>query len=278
MARAFVLLLLAIAVCAPCCRAGTQTNVGAPAKAEHCVETEGVAAMGDERSRKQTEDLALDDAKRRAAQRAATYIRSETKGEDYQVKSDVLEAYSNAVVKVLEVVSQGWYKDPDLGECFKVRIRAEVTPDEQGMADAARQATPGDPADPIHVRLWSDRGCSADKTRVYLWASELRDIRLRYRDARGKAVLVQPNPDRRDSYFYGRSVYEVPSGLDHFDLLVSSPSAPEKVTLHAGGSTSGARYVVKAKPEVEASVIRVVRDGSGWSTDAQRTHELVTSR
>jgi len=89
--------------------------------------------MGEDKSRKQTKREALTDAKRKAVEYALTYIKSESKTKNFQLEKDIVEAYSKADVKVLETKELGWYRDEYAGDCFKLMIKAEVVPDEQGM-------------------------------------------------------------------------------------------------------------------------------------------------
>jgi hypothetical protein len=97
-------------------------------------EASGYSCMGDEKSKKQTEDDAMTNAKKNAAEYTSTYITSETQVKNYELQKDIVTAYTNAEVSVIEDVDKGWYKDPSAGDCYKIRIKAEVTPDEVAMA------------------------------------------------------------------------------------------------------------------------------------------------
>ena len=59
-------------------------------------EAEGYSCMGDEKSRKQTEQAAMIDAKKNAAEYTSTYIKSETQVKDFALQKDIVAAYSNA--------------------------------------------------------------------------------------------------------------------------------------------------------------------------------------
>ncbi|MFI4962890.1 MAG: hypothetical protein ACHP6H_03435, partial [Legionellales bacterium] len=69
-------------------------------------------------------------------------IKSETQVKDYALQKDLVSAYANADVKVIEDLEKGWYKDPSSGDCYKIKIKAEVTPDEKAM-EKLSQATAG---------------------------------------------------------------------------------------------------------------------------------------
>ncbi|HYA86726.1 MAG TPA: hypothetical protein VEI57_06660 [Nitrospirota bacterium] len=105
-------------------------------------EADGYSCMGDDKSRKQTEQAAMIDAKKNAAEYTSTYIKSETQVKDFALQKDLVSAYTNAEVKVIEDLEKGWYKDPSSGACYKIKIKAEVTPDEKAM-EKLSQATAG---------------------------------------------------------------------------------------------------------------------------------------
>lgn len=93
------------------------------------IEAEGYACMGADFSRKQAEQVAIADSKRNAAEAALTHIRSETVVQNSELQDDLITAYSKAQVKLLEVLDKSWYKDISAGDCFKIKIKAEVLPD-----------------------------------------------------------------------------------------------------------------------------------------------------
>ena len=96
-------------------------------------DAEGYSCMGDDKSRKQTEQAAMVDAKKNAAEYTCTYIETETQVKDFALQKDIVSAYTNAEVTVLEDLEKDWYKDPSAGDCYKIKIKAEVTPDQQAM-------------------------------------------------------------------------------------------------------------------------------------------------
>jgi ankyrin repeat protein len=85
--------------------------------------------MGEDKSRKQTEQAAMAEAKKKAVESVSTHVRSETEVKDFQLEKDLVSAYANAEVKVIQELEKGWYKDPSLGDCYRIRIKAEVFPD-----------------------------------------------------------------------------------------------------------------------------------------------------
>lgn len=97
------------------------------------VESDGLSCMGYDKSRKQTEEEALASAKKKAVEHAATYIKSERRLKNFELEKDLVEAYSNATVKVIQEVNKNRYRDATLGDCCQVKIKAEAIPDNEAM-------------------------------------------------------------------------------------------------------------------------------------------------
>jgi len=205
-------------------------------------EAEGQACMGEDKSRKQTENEAYADTKRKAAENAATYIRSETKVKNTELEKDLIDAYANATVKIIQVLEKGWFKDPNVGECYKLKIKAEVIPDEKAMVKLSREETLGDdPSAPLRVRLWTDKKeyGQSEKIKIFIKGNKPFYARILYRDSRGTMLQLLPNPYRADNYFQGGVIYEIPSGSDQFELEVQPPFGEENVILYASSSPLG---------------------------------------
>lgn len=206
------------------------------------VDVEGKACMGDDKSRKQTEQAAMADAKRSAAERAVTYLRSETQVKDFAVEKDLVAAYSNAAVKVVQELESSWYKDAATGECYRMKIKAEVVPDEKAMNKAAQEKDfTDDPAAPLKVKLWTDKTAykQGEKIKIYLKGNKPFYARILYKDTAGNLIQLLPNPYRSEAYFNGGIVYEVPSGNDRFDLEVSPPFGQESLSLYTSTAPLG---------------------------------------
>ena len=223
-------------------------------------EASGSACMGDDKSRKETEQLALKDAKRQAAEYAATYIRSETRVKDAALESDLISAYANARVAVLQELEKGWHKDAASGDCFGIRLKVEVTPDQKAIAAASQKTSTDDPAAPLSVKVWSDRKAykQGERIKIFLKANKPFYGRVVYRDAGGKLIQLLPNPFRRENYFNGGVVYELPGNGDRFDLEVTPPFGPEGVTVYAATAPLG---------EIETAVSGGVYEILGRSQD-----------
>ncbi|MBI5874930.1 MAG: DUF4384 domain-containing protein [Deltaproteobacteria bacterium] len=223
-------------------------------------ESEGYACMGEDKSKKQTEQAAMADAKRKAVESVSTYIKSETHVKDFELEKDLVSAYANAAVKIIQELEKGWYKDASAGDCYKIKIKAEIIPDEKEMEKIAKskQAT-DDPSAPLSVNVWTDKKeyKNGDKIKVYIKGNKPFYARVVYKDADGKMVQLLPNPYRSNNYFNGGTVYEIPSGEDRFELEVSPPFGSEGIIVYAGSSQvgeidlkpSGGVYEIKTKPK-----------------------------
>jgi len=217
-------------------------------------EADGSACMGDDKSRKQTEQAALADGMRKAAEFAATYIKSETHLKDMTLEKDLISAYARGAVKVIQELEKGWYRDASAGDCYRVRIKAEVVPDEKEMTKAAQYIAPDDPSLPLSIRVWTDRReyGQGERIKIYLKGNKPFYARLLYRDVKGKTLQLLPNPYRQEVYFNGGTVYEIPSANDRFALEVSPPFGEESIIVYASTQELG---VIETK--TEGNVYRV---------------------
>jgi len=221
-------------------------------------EAAGYACMGEDRSRRQTELAALEAAKRNAIEFASTYMTSETHMKDFELEKDLVSAYANATVKVIKELEKGWYKDAKSGDCFSVKIKVEVIPDEKAMDKVSKRKDVVDnPSAPLHVRLWTDKKEyeRGDRMRIYIKGNKPFYARVIYKDAVGEMVQILPNPYRNENYFQGGVIYEIPSGNDKFDLEINPPFGEENISIYASTSplgdidlhSQGGVYFVKTK-------------------------------
>ncbi len=199
------------------------------------VQAQGTACMGDENSRRQTREQALALAKREASALARTHVSSSTTVAGSVLRQDIIRAYSQAGIRVLNVLERTWYADPAAGQCHRVRILAEVIPD----------ATPdllngwphlNDPTAPLTIRLWTDKDSyrQGESVRMYLEGNKPFYARVVHRDVSGRLIQLLPNPLRGENRFLGGVVYQVPGQEDTFDLKVVAPLGQEKLTVYAG--------------------------------------------
>jgi hypothetical protein len=229
--KTFLVFLLFICICTPL-YAGQST----------IADVEGNACMGDDKSRKQTEQMAMADAKRNAAERAMTYLKSETQVKDFAVEKDLVNAYAQATIKIIQELEKTWFKDANSGDCYRIRIRAEIVPDQKAVEMAAKRNKLADtPGAPLKVQLWTDKQeyKQGEKVKIYLKANKPFFARVLYKDAAGHLLQLLPNPYRSENYFNGGVIYEIPSGNDRFELEVSPPFGGEDILIYASTSPLG---------------------------------------
>jgi hypothetical protein len=224
------------------------------------VEVDGQACMGYDKSKKQTEDEALTHAKKKAVQHAATYIKSESRVKDFELEKDLVEAYSNATVKVIQELTRTWYRDLSLGDCCQVKIKAEVIPDIEAMERISKgKGQMNDPSAPLNVQLWADKKDykKGDKIKIYIRGNKPFYARILHKGVNGDFLQLLPNPYRKDHYFNGGVIYEIPSGQDRFEMEVTPPFGQEDIIVYASTSPLGdinlapAGGVYKIKTESE---------------------------
>lgn len=230
-------------------------------------EADGYACMGYDKSRKQTEDEAFTNAKRKAVEYASTYIKSETHVKDFQLEKDLIDAYANATVTIIQELERAWYKDAASGDCFQVKVKAEVVPDDQMMSRVSKgQGVTDDPSAPLQINLWTDKKeyRQSEKIKVYVKGNKPFYARVVYKDAKGNLIQLLPNPYRLRNYFNGGVIYEIPSGEDQFELEVTPPFGSESIVVYGSNSDLGeidltpigGVYEIKTSPENIGKVTR----------------------
>jgi len=230
--RNALFLLLGLLACAASAWAGTSTLTTA----------DGYACMGDDKSRKQTEADALANVRRNAVEFAAVHIESQAEYRDSLLQQDLLQAFAAGSATILEVLESGWYQDPRAGDCYRLKVRAEVVPDEAALQKASQGKPLADePTAPLNVKVWTDQPAyrQGEFLKVYLRANKPFHGRVVYLDAAGQAVQLLPNPHRSEHYFQGGVTYELPAGGDRFELKVQPPFGSERVTVYAATAELG---------------------------------------
>lgn len=253
-------------------------------------EADGQSCMGDDKSRKQTEQVALEAAKRLAVEYTSTHLASETTVENYELKQDIVKAFNAAEVKVLKVLDRKW-DDPQVDDCFTIRIKAEVIPSKAGMDKVDNTKSMADPRLPLNVNLWVDQKdaaySSGESLKIYLQGNKPFYARLLYVQADGTNVQLLPNRFRTKNYFAGSTIFEVPTGEDRFDLTVGPPFGKEKLVLYASTSplgkidtqdTGGSVLLVKDKPEEVAVKTRGISISSIESDTVPGSTNTVTKK
>jgi hypothetical protein len=221
---------------------------------------DGIACMGYDKSRKQTEEEALANAKKKAVEHTSTYIKSESRLKDFELEKDLVEAYSNATVKVIQEISRSWYRDASLGECCQVKIKAEVIPDNESMERISKgKGQSEDPSAPLNVQLWTDKKeyKEREKIKIYIRGNKPFYARIVHKGGNGELLQLLPNPFRPEHYFNGGVIYEIPSGQDRFEMEVTPPFGQENIIVYASTAPlgeinlapAGGVYEIKTKPD-----------------------------
>ncbi len=204
--------------------------------------------MGDDKSRKQTENAALTEARRNAVEYSTTYIQSQSRIENFELKEDLIQAFSKAAVQVLAILEKKW-DPPAVGDCYTIRIRAEVVPNEGEINQIAeKNNTLDDPTAPLTVRVWTSQPTykEGETMKVYVKGNKPFFARLVYVDAEKTTLQLLPNPFRTQNHFDGGVVYEVPQATDKFDLTVGTPYGQETLTIFASTNQLGNISTTKA--------------------------------
>ncbi|PKN20863.1 MAG: hypothetical protein CVU71_03540 [Deltaproteobacteria bacterium HGW-Deltaproteobacteria-6] len=248
---------------------------------------EGSACMGDDKSRKQAETSALAEAKRNAVESVLTYVSSATEVKNFELQKDLISAYTNATVSVIETLEKAWYKDPAQGDCYKIKLKAEVIPDEKAMKKASEKASDAildDPSLPLAVKVWTDKASyhTGEKIKIYLKGNKPFFARVIYRDAAKNSLQLLPNPYRQDNYFQGGVIYEIPSGNDKFELEVNPPFGEENIIVYASVTElgdlnlkeEGSVYSVKTKSKDIGIKTRGVKIKAGGQSSAVQAAEF----
>jgi len=201
---------------------------------------EGRACMGYDHSRRDTEKMALDDAKTKAVEYSATEVKSKATYKNELLDESLATAYSKGTATILEELEKEWFDDERLGECCRIKVKAEVVPDKETRSET-KPAEDESPAAPLNVKLWTDKESFAqgERMKIYIKGNKPFFARVVYEDASGNLIQLLPNPYRQKNYFEGGTVHEIPSGLDAFDLKVKPPFGKEKISVYASTSQLG---------------------------------------
>jgi hypothetical protein len=211
-------------------------------------ESEGYACMGEDRTKRQTEETALQDAKRKAIEQVSTYIQSETQVKDFELQKDIVNAYANAKVRIIESQGKWDSEPPKVGDCYRIKIKAEVIPDEEAMKRISQSKELDDPSAPLKVKVWAEKKAykAGERIKLFLKGNKPFYARVLYRQADGSLVQILPNPYRKDNYFQGGVVYEIPSGPDRFELEVTPPFGEESFIVYASTGELGSLELEQA--------------------------------
>jgi hypothetical protein len=254
----------------------------------------GTASMGDTKSKKETMAEAKANALRNASENAGTFIASETKIKNYMVESDLVEAFSKADVKILSETGE-WFKDESLGDSYKLTIQAEVTPKDMPQKPGTSDMSE-DPNAPLKIKMWADKNRTEFKAgetiTLFMKGNKPFFARVVYVQNDGTQIQILPNPFRNDNYFFGGTVYTLPSGKDDYELTVEPPFGSEKIVVYASTGElgdinvkeAGAVFTVGERPEdtgIKTRGIKIVKKEGRTAQAAEfdeQVLEITTSK
>ncbi|WP_432734570.1 DUF4384 domain-containing protein [Maridesulfovibrio sp. FT414] len=250
-----LLVILALLLAVPAFAQGNRQT----SKSSVLIEAEGMACLGLDRTRTQVRQLAIDDAKRSATEQVSTYVSRETSVDKGKVSKDLIDVYSRATVKVLKELENSWVESKDKSgypdQCYKIRIRAEIIPAEDGPTKGIQSKSVDNPRAPLTVELWTDKDVYklGDQMKFYFRGNKPFYARAVYKDAEG--TLIEVTPSDRTKYYEGGAVYEIPGHNDSFTLQITPPLGEEKLILYTStspmngyqGQRSGDLLVIEGK-------------------------------
>jgi len=137
---------------------------------------------------------------------------------------------------------------PKVGDCYRIKIKAEVIPDEEAMKKISQSKELDDPSAPLKVKVWAEKKAykAGERIKLFLKGNKPFYARVLYKQADGSLVQILPNPYRKDNYFQGGVVYEIPSGPDRFELEVTPPFGEESFIVYASTAELGSLELEQA--------------------------------
>jgi hypothetical protein len=202
------------------------------------LEVQAEACLGQDRSREQTEKLAFSEARRNAAERAKTYISSQTSVKSGELMADIIDSYAKATVRVLDELEKGWFQTrPETGfvdSCYRVRLKAEVIPTALPSAvDTGAKKELMSPKAPLAVEIWMDKDVYhiGDTMKFFFRGNKPFYAHAVYQDAEGTLVEVTPHNQAR--HYEGGVIYQIPGADDSFILKITPPIGREQMILYA---------------------------------------------
>ena len=239
--KAALTIVLVCVVGGPASATESAATSAAKGTASIVADVVGFACLEGKRSRDKAVQMAMADAIQKGREYVVSLVEAKTTLEAGKPKAELVSAYANGTIRVIKEPIENWYKDPAMGECFEVQVQVEAVPNEEEMAKMVGTLPPDDPAAPLIVKVWTDRESykEGDKFRVKLKSNKSFYGTVVYQDASGTRVQLLPNPYRKDNFFVGNRLYELPDAADKYELVVSPPFGGERVTVYASTEPVG---------------------------------------
>ena len=194
-------------------------------------EADGFAYLGGDITLNQAKAQALADAKRNAAEAALTYIQSNTKVENFEVRYDVIVSKAEAAVRVVEQKDHGIVDNTR----YRVWIKAEVFYELASKDEKPDMPLLMDEKAPLTVKIWTEKKRYQKGERITIYMKGNKDYFARIVDKTGTGELIQllPNRFRQANHFKGGALYTVPGDGDRFELEVGEPYGKDRIIVYA---------------------------------------------
>jgi len=244
----------------------------------------GSACRMKQQTNTSVESQALLNAKRQAVEFAQTHISVQSKVSNFKLEKDIIKSFAEANVTVLSVLKKYW---DNKKKCYSINIMAEVIPVNSLLANNDLLMM-NNPSAPLTVKIWTDHAeyKTGQYMTIYLKGNKPFYGRLLYKDAAGNLLQILPNPNRKNNFFNGSVVYQIPNAEDAFELLIEPPFGDEMLTLYASTAplgkidkvNAGAVYKVTESSEkiaYKTRGIRIVTNQGNFKDDNYRKNKLV---
>jgi len=194
-------------------------------------EADGYVYLGGDTTLNDAKAQALAEAKRNAAEAAVTYIRSNTKVENFEVKYDVIVSQAEAAVRVVKMIDHGIVDNAR----YRMWINAEVFYELQPKTDQPDLLMLMDEEAPLTVRVWTDkkRFKKGEHIDIHMRGNKDFHAKIVARFSTGELVQLLPNEFRNEHHFKGGVTYTVPGEGDRFNLEVGPPYGKDRIIVYA---------------------------------------------
>jgi hypothetical protein len=196
---------------------------------------DGYAYLSEDKTISEIRATAYANAKRQAVENARTLIRSKTRVENFQLKSDAITATTEGAVTVLEQKDHGIVDNQRYHVWIKAEVEYILPP--AGKADSRPLESDG----PLTVQVWTSKKTYRNGETIEIFVKGNRDFYARIVNiaASGDIVQLLPNAYRSINRFEGQREYKIPDAGDRFTLKVSPPYGEDQIVVYASEAPLG---------------------------------------
>ncbi len=202
-----------------------------------CIQSvDGYAYLAEDKTLSEIRAAAFANARRQAVENARTFIRSKTRVEDFELKSDKITATTEGAVTVLEQKDFGIVDNQRYHVWIKAEVQYELHPTD-GNAEEASASADG----PLTVRVWTSKKTYRHGEAIEIFLKGNRDFYARIVDvtASGEIIQLLPNAYRSINRFDAGREYRIPDAGDRFTLKVSPPYGRDQIVVYASEAPLG---------------------------------------